>query len=196
MRVREPTSLERLLAALTSQLGRAGLPFMLIGGQAVLLHGEPRLTEDVDATLGADPSKLGALLEACAVLGLVPLPQNVESFVAETFVLPVRHAGTGVRVDFIFSSTEYEHQAIRRAQPVTLAGEAVPFATAEDLIIHKLFAARPRDLEDVRGVLLRKGGELDWHYLDKWARDFAEVPGQEGMPAMVAELKQLSGHGP
>ncbi len=191
MRVREPTGLERLLAALTSQLGSAGLPFMLIGGQAVLLHGAPRLTEDVDATLDADPSKLDALLESCAVLGLVPLPQQVESFVAETFVLPVRHAATGVRVDFIFSSTEYEHQAIQRAQPVTLAGEPVPFATAEDLIIHKLFAARPRDLEDARGVVVRKGADLDWGYMEKWARDFAAVPGKEGMPAMLAELKRL-----
>jgi hypothetical protein len=191
MRVREPTSLERLLAALTSEFGRVGLPFMLIGGQAVLLHGAPRLTEDVDATLDADPSKLGALLESCAALGLVPLPQHIESFVAETFVLPVRHAATGVRVDFIFSSTEYEHQAIGRAQLVTLAGEAVPFATAEDLIIHKLFAARPRDLEDARGVVVRKGGELDWSYMEKWARDFASVPGREGMPAMLAELKRV-----
>ncbi|HXD22078.1 MAG TPA: nucleotidyl transferase AbiEii/AbiGii toxin family protein [Gemmatimonadaceae bacterium] len=191
MRVREPTGLERLLAALTAQLGRAGLPFMLIGGQAVLLHGAPRLTEDVDATLGADPSRLAALLEVCAALGLVPLPQDVESFVAETFVLPARHTLTGIRVDFIFSSTEYERQAIQRALPFMLAGEPVPFATAEDLIIHKLFAARPRDLEDVRGVVLRKGDELDWSYLEKWAREFANVPGREGMPAALAELRQI-----
>ncbi len=190
MRVREPTELERFLAALTTELGRARLPFMLIGGQAVLLHGAPRVTEDVDATLGAEPARLASLLEACSVLGLVPIPQNVESFVAETFVLPVRHAGTGVRVDFIFSSTDYERGAIARAERVELAGTAVPFATAEDLIIHKLFAARPRDLEDVRGVLLRKGDSLDWAYMEKWARDFANVPGREAMPAMLAGLKR------
>jgi uncharacterized nucleotidyltransferase DUF6036 len=190
MRVREPTELERFLAALTTELARARLPFMLIGGQAVLLHGAPRLTEDVDATLGAEPARLASLLEACSALGLVPIPENVESFVAETFVLPARHAGTGVRVDFIFSSTDYERRAIARAVSVELAGTAVPFATAEDLIIHKLFAARPRDLEDVRGVLLRKGDSLDWAYVEKWARDFASVPGREGMPAALGELKR------
>jgi hypothetical protein len=197
MRVREPTGIERLLAALTAQLGRAGLPFMLIGGQAVLLHGAPRVTEDIDATLGTDPSRLGALLESCATLGLTPLPRDIEPFVAETFVLPARHAATGIRVDFIFSSTEYERQAIQRAQPVMLAGEAVPFATAEDLIIHKLFAARPRDLEDARGVLLRKGSELDWNYIEKWVRNFALVPGKEGMLLLLSDLKnQLDRYGP
>jgi hypothetical protein len=190
MRVREPTGLERFLAALTTQLARVELPFMLVGGQAVLLHGTPRLTEDVDATLGADPARLASLLEACAALGLQPLPENVESFVAETFVLPVRHAGTGFRVDFIFSSTEYERQAIARAEPVELAGVSVPFASAEDLIILKLFAARARDLEDVRGVVLRKGALLDWGYMERWADEFVGVPGREAMPAMLAELRR------
>ena len=190
MRVREPTELERFLAALTTELGRLGLPFMLIGGQAVLVHGAIRITEDVDATLAADPGRLASVLEACAALGLVPIPKDVQSFVAETFVLPAQHAGTGVRVDFIFSSTTYERQAIARAGTMDLAGTPVPFAAAEDLIIHKLFAARPRDLEDVQGVADRKGALLDWAYMEKWAEDFAGVPGREGMPTMLAELKR------
>ncbi len=129
MRVREPSGLERLLAELTIALGRAQLPFMLIGGQAVLVHGIPRVTEDVDATLGAEPDRLPALLAVCAAIGLHPIPASVESFVAETFVLPVRHAATGFRVDFIFSSTSFERQAIARAGSMELAGVAVPFAS-------------------------------------------------------------------
>ncbi len=35
---------------------------MLIGGQAVLLHGRPRLTEDIDITVGADPGRLDEVL--------------------------------------------------------------------------------------------------------------------------------------
>ncbi len=39
---------------------------MLIGGQAVLLHGRPRLTEDIDVTLGLPPDQLPRVREACA----------------------------------------------------------------------------------------------------------------------------------
>lgn len=60
----------------------------------------------------------------------------------DNFVLPVRHQDTGIRVDLVFSTTPYERQAIARATRVELAGVAVPFATAEDLILHKLFAGR------------------------------------------------------
>jgi hypothetical protein len=191
MASRQPSDLERLLAALTTELGRHQLPFMLIGGQAVLLHGSPRLTEDIDITLGAGPDALPVLMLACTAIGLEPLPIRVEEFVLETFVLPVRHEATRLRVDFIFSSTPYERQAIARAQHVSISGALVPFAAPEDLIRHKLFAGRPRDLEDVRGVVRRKGHALDWSYVDHWAREFASVPGREQLPELVQELRQL-----
>jgi len=64
------------------------------------------------------------------------LPAEPEAFVQETFVLPTRDAESGIRVDFIFSTTPYE----RQAEEVVLTGEPVPFASAEDLLIHKWFA--------------------------------------------------------
>jgi len=161
---------------------------MVIGGQAVLVHGQPRLTQDIDVTLGVEPDRLGSVLEICKDLDLDPLPEEVESFVTETFVLPALHPGTRIRVDFVFSTTPYERQAIQRAVPIRIGGSEVPFATAEDLILHKLFAGRPRDLEDVLGVIRRQTENLDWMYLDRWAREFAAVPGREGM---VEELQRL-----
>jgi hypothetical protein len=65
---------------------------MLIGGQAVLLHGKARLTEDIDITLGVDTTHLATLLSVCAELNLTPLPDAPGDFVRDTFVLPARHA--------------------------------------------------------------------------------------------------------
>lgn len=177
------------LAVLTRALEARDLPFMLIGGQAVLLHGQPRLTQDIDVTLGVDPGRLPTLLEVCEELDLDPLPREIEPFVRETFVLPALHHQTRIRVDFVFSTTAYERQAIERAMRVQVAGADVPFATAEDLVLHKLFAGRPRDLEDVLGVVRRQRGALDWEYLDRWARDFAAVSGREGMVDEITRLR-------
>lgn len=190
MRVREATPVEHLIAALSRELKTRSIGFMLIGGQAVLAHGEPRLTEDIDLTLAATPERTADLVAVCGALGLTPIPSDVSAFVAETFVLPARHVLTGFRVDFIFSSTSYERSAIGRAVLIAIAGESVPFAAAEDLVIHKLFAARPRDLEDVAGIVRRSGATLDWEYLRRCADDFASVPGREAMPAMVAALQR------
>ena len=188
-----PEHLSTLLAQLTRELTARGLPFMLIGGQAVLLHGRPRLTEDIDVTLGVDPSRLTDVRAVCEALRLDPLPENVESFVRRTFVLPARHRDSALRVDFVFSSTPYERQAIERAIRVTLGGAAIPFATAEDLLIHKLFAGRALDWEDALGVVRRKHEELDWAYIEHWAREFASVPGREDLPDRVARLRREAG---
>ncbi len=181
---------EELLARLGRVLRSHDLPFMLIGGQAVLLHGEPRLTQNIDVTLGASPERLPDVLAACAALSLQVLPEDAADFVRDTFVLPVSDEATGIRVDLIFSSTAYEAEAIARAVLIEIKGQPVPFATAEDLILHKLFAGRPRDLEDARGVVRRKGPELDWEYLRHWAAQFALTPGRESLPVHIEELQR------
>ena len=43
---------QKLLTKIANELERLRLPYMVIGGQAILLYGELRLTKDIDITLG------------------------------------------------------------------------------------------------------------------------------------------------
>ena len=43
--------LERIARALNAR----GMAYMLIGGQAALVYGNPRLTKNIDITLAAEP---------------------------------------------------------------------------------------------------------------------------------------------
>jgi predicted nucleotidyltransferase len=162
---------EEILARIGANLSRSNLPYMIIGGQAVLLYGEPRLTRDVDVTLGVNIDRLHDLLTVVKELSLNPIPNDVESFVKQTMVLPTIDEPTGVRVDFIFSFTPYETDAIKRARKITIMGQEVCFASPEDLIIHKIFAGRPRDLEDVWSVILKNPG-IDTQYIKNWLKEF------------------------
>ncbi|MGQ0560633.1 MAG: nucleotidyl transferase AbiEii/AbiGii toxin family protein [Gemmatimonadota bacterium] len=184
-----PPDFEALLARVAAALRAQGIEFMVIGGQAVLLHGEPRLTQDIDITLAVTPDHLDQILAACKEAELRVLPEKIEDFVRNTFVLPAVSPETGIRVDMIFSSTSYEKLAIRRAVRVTVRGTEIPFATAEDLLLHKLFAGRPRDLEDAAGVVRRKRDDIDWTYLERWAAEFAVLPGRETLLEQVRRLR-------
>ncbi len=88
----------------------------------------------------------------------------------------------------IFSFTPYEREAIGRSTAIELEGVKVHFASLEDLIIHKLVAGRPRDIEDIKGVLLRNPG-VDEEYLRKWLLSFREVLGRD----LHAEYLRLKG---
>ena len=162
---------KKILAQLGTVLPKRKIPYMIIGGQAVLLYGEPRLTIDIDITLGVDIDHLDDLLGVAEKLYLKPLPQNTPEFVRQTMVLPCLHEETGIRVDFIFSYTPYETQAIQRANKIIIENTQVCFASVEDLVIHKIFAGRPRDLEDVRSILVRNS-DIDKEYITAWLEQF------------------------
>lgn len=185
-----PPDFERLLAGITRELRRRDIPFMHIGGQAVLLHGAPRLTQDIDITLAVGPDEVATVEDICGALGLDPLVEDLASFARDTFVCPLRDRATGIRMDLIFSLTPYERTAIARAVEVDIGGESVPFASAEDLILLKLFSGRERDIEDARSVVDRQGGRLDWGYLERWAAQFAAVPGRERLPMRLRALRR------
>jgi predicted nucleotidyltransferase len=171
---------ENLISRIAAELNRAGIPYMIIGGQAVLLHGLPRMTKDIDITLGVDTQDLDKVVKAVAAIGLDIIPDHFEAFVEKTFVLPAQDKKSGIRVDFIFSFIPYERQAIERAKPVLLKGELVMFASAEDLIIHKCFAGRPRDLEDVRLIVI-KNPDIDRAYVRQWLKALETLPERSGL---------------
>ncbi|GAB4412006.1 MAG: hypothetical protein OHK0032_08030 [Thermodesulfovibrionales bacterium] len=162
---------EELLARLGELLQRYKIPYMIIGGQAVLLYGEPRLTRDIDITLGVNTERLEYILKLIREIPLKPLPADIYDFVKTTMVLPCLHEDTGIRVDLIFSFSAYESNAISRARRIPISGREVSFASPEDVIIHKIFAGRPRDLEDVKTILLKNPG-LDIKYIEGWLMEF------------------------
>lgn len=166
---------EQLLEKIARALDEAGLNYMVIGGQAVLLYGEPRLTKDIDITLGAAPDRLEDVLHVVQRMQLEPLVDA--SFVEQTMVLPCEDPTTGIRVDFIFSMSPYEQQALRRVRHVGIGTASVRFASLEDVIIHKVIAGRPRDLEDVKSMLL-KNSEVEVEYIRRWLEAFSDTLAQ------------------
>jgi len=163
---------KNLLEKIARSLDKADIPYMVIGGQALLLHGEPRLTRDIDITLGISTDQLKQLLSVVEKIRLKPLVDPWD-FTVKTMVLPCQDPGVDIRVDFIFSFTPYEAQAIQHAHRVSIGRSRVRFASPEDLIIHKIFAGRPRDLEDVKSVLL-KTRDLDKKYIRSWLKEFSK----------------------
>jgi len=149
---------------------------MIIGGQAVLLYGTPRLTRDIDITVGIDTDKFSLLEKVCRESGLKILPEKPEDFAQETNVLPAEEPETNIRFDFIFSFTDYETQAMDRAKDVLMHDYPVKYASCEDLIIHKMIAGRGVDIEDVKNILTKHKNSLDYKYIESWLAAFGKIP--------------------
>lgn len=162
---------QSLLKKIARGLAKSHIPYMIIGGQAVLLYGEPRLTKDIDITLGVGANEFLKIVEIAKRLKLKILINEIEDFVKKTMVLPTIDQKSGLRVDFIFSNSEYEKQAIEKACIVVLDKTKVRFATLEDVVIHKVIAGRARDTEDVKSILI-KNPKYNLTYIIRWLEKF------------------------
>lgn len=181
---------EALLARLAAALDRAGIPYMVIGGQAVQLYGEPRMTRDIDLTLGLDTDGLPRVLALCVEVGLKVLVTDEERFVRDTMVLPAQDEKSGIRVDFVFSFSEYEQLALERARVEKLKGQPVRFASLEDLVVHKVVAGRARDLEDVRAILVKNPG-FDREYIEQWLAELDKALSTDHLAVFRRLLREI-----
>ncbi len=163
----DPAALKAMLDVLAAavevtQLCRhQGWQFCFIGGVAVQRWGNPRFTVDVDLTLmtgyGQEEMYADALLET-----LEPRRTDARQFAVLHRVLLAR-TRAGVDVNIAFGALPFEARSIERASDWIIDAERhLPTCSAEDLIVHKVFAGRDRDWDDVRGVLVRRHGKLDW----------------------------------
>lgn len=164
---------ERLLTRIAEQLDASGIAYMVIGGQAVLVHGEPRLTRDIDITLDATLGDLARVQSMIEDVGL-GLLVDIDKFPAQSRLVPCRDLDSGIRVDFLLLHSPYELEALGRTIKVRIGDTDVRFASVEDLLILKLIAGRPRDIDDARSVLL-KHQSLDIALIRRWLSEYGQL---------------------
>ena len=151
------------LADAIAMLESHGLRGALIGGLAVSLRGQPRMTVDVDLVIEAGVDDALRLITTLPGTPFEPLFPGVEEVVASAFILPLRHRSTGIRVDLAIGMSGFEREAIGRATRIAVGAGSVPVVTVEDLLVMKALAGRPQDEADIRGLVDLHRESIDWN---------------------------------
>ena len=175
------------LMVLGRWLEQKRIPYMVIGGFAVTVWGEPRFTRDIDVSIQVRPEELEAVVDLLCT-EFRSLTADPLRFVKETRVLPVLVGPTPA--DIIFAALPYEEEAIGRAKRISLGSGDIQVCTPEDLILHKIVSPRPRDHEDVEGVFRYRHAELDYAYLDPRVEELAGALDDETMLRSYRALRQ------
>lgn len=153
-RARGEQPLEAALSDLASALNAIGVPWMIIGGIAVIARGVRRMTTDIDAAVRGDGVEVRSLLKALAKKRILPRIDDLERFAAESLVLLLKHQPTGIDLDVSLAWTDFEHEAIAASSEAAFGAVKAPMAQAADLIVFKAIAGRPKDLEDATSLLV------------------------------------------
>jgi hypothetical protein len=142
---------------LLSVLNAHSVRYLVIGGQAVNVHAQPRATKDLDLWVSPDPANATALFEALTEFGA-----PMEDITPETLLKKGEFFRMGVppvMVDILcdMKGVDFDAAWQRKLDVVVdkrtklIAG----FIGREDLITAKKMAGRPQDIADV--AALEKG---------------------------------------
>lgn len=165
------------LKALIKCLSEQKIKYIILGGIAVSIYGEPRLTADIDVNIIFDKKSIGEFLRGARKHGFYPAFADTENIAKETGVIPMDFlkGKTAGSFDIIIAENLLEYAAIERGRFRKIGPVSVRLITAEDLIIHKIASSRPRDVEDINGILIRQKGKLDIKYIRYWLKKIDKV---------------------
>ena len=149
-----------ILRALAAATAERDIPWYLFGAQAAIIWGSPRLSADVDITAAIEPASIDPFIKTMKAHGFDLMFTDPE-FVTRARVLPFVHRRTVMRVDVVLAGPGLEEEFLRRVIPIAVSGRRIPVISPEDLVITKVLAGRPKDIEDIHGVIQKRRASFD-----------------------------------
>lgn len=160
---------------------------MIIGGVAASFLGRPRLTQDIDALVIIPETSWADTLATAQSFGIAPRIAGALDFARRSRVLLLRHLQSGIDIDVSFGSLQFEQEAIDQSKLYDINGIRVRLPRVEDLMIMKAVARRPKDMQDIEG-LLAAHPDVNLNAVRRWVREFATAM---TMPDMIEDLEKL-----
>ena len=176
-----------LLASLDT-VDSGDFDYLLYGGLAAGLWGEPRYTEDVDFVLFVAERHAYRFLRVAAKHGFaVDEDLAIQQIQVSGWArLPFGESKSPWHLDLTLGDSPFDKSALARRKPVELFDRKLWVASPEDLLIYKLVAWRDRDVMDVNAIVKRQKS-LDHAYLKKWIA-WWDKQGIDGITARFAAL--------
>jgi hypothetical protein len=167
------------------------------GAIAYNYYGPPRLTQDVDVLVLVPDTQIPPLVDELAAGGcqhgdLEPKPMELKAVLAELRSkahLAVFHC-RGIKTEVFVPWHPLHHRILDRSPERDLEGKRIRIHSAEDLIVFKKVFDRPKDITDIKAMLLAQRGKLDLERLKSDAKGLLSDQSFGELQALIAEYSR------
>ena len=110
-----------------------------------------------------------------------------ESFAIETRIYPVIHQPTGWNFDLVLAGPGLEQRFLDEVRMFPMGRHEIPVIAPEYLVTLKVLAGRPKDLEDVRGMI--RIAALDHDRVEDTLAELESMLDQSDLRPVYARLR-------
>ena len=174
---------------------RVGLRRSYGGAIAYNYYGPPRLTQDVDVLALIPDIRSSALFEALAAGGCRygdAEPTAMDSQVILADLRSKAHLATlsreGIRIELFVPWHPFHSRVLERSPARDLEGRQIRIHSPEDLIVFKKIFDRPKDIEDIKAILLAQKGKLDLERLKSDAGSLLTDESLKDLASLIARF--------
>jgi nucleotidyltransferase DUF2204 len=174
-------------------LERVGARRSFGGAIAYSFWGPMRFTNDVDVLVLVPDSRVPALVEALTDAGCLhgdsKKPIDLREILADLRGKShlARFWKDGVRIEVFVPWHPFHHRVLERSPERELEGHKIRIHSAEDLIVFKKVFDRPKDITDIRAMLLTQRGKIDLERIRQDARQFLSDESWRELDRLLSE---------
>ena len=135
-------------------LNQHEVEYLIVGGYAVILHGYPRTTGDLDVWVHKTEKNYGRLVGAMSDFGMPLFDMTEENFLHNPRLDVFTFGRPPVSIEILnqVKGLQFE-DAHRNAVHNEIEGITAKFLSRPDLLAAKKAANRPRDINDIENLL-------------------------------------------
>lgn len=158
-------------------LERLEIPYMVVGGFAAILYGEPRLTIDVDILVDIKWEHIIPLVRAFPIPDYYISKEAIQDSIRRCYPFNIIQPTTGAKADLVPLPRDlFTRMSFQRRQRLQYdeAGHSAYFITPEDIVVAKLIAYQntesDKHLRDAQSVLMMQGNDLNIEHIYRSSR--------------------------
>ena len=163
--------------------------FSFIGGLAVIRWGEVRMTQDIDITLFTGFGNEGKYIDKILSIYSSRI-ENPKNFALNHRTILI-YTADKVPVDISMGGLSFEENLIKNSTYFKFNPDcSLLTCSADDLIILKAFANREIDWFDIKGIVTRQKGKLDFSYIVDNLKPLCQVKEKPEIIDVLLNIKE------
>ncbi|MHA2020264.1 MAG: DUF6036 family nucleotidyltransferase [Candidatus Thorarchaeota archaeon] len=154
-----------ILQKLCTYLNDNEIEYVIVGGVAVMYHGVPRTTVDIDIILQLEQEQISSFTDFLNSKGFSASIVDIQTALNEKSHSTSFFKDSLLRLDIQGVNSDFDRMTLDRAILVDLFGTSIRIGSAEDTLVNKILFQGEQDLRDALGILKRNPEKLDFDYI-------------------------------